>query len=82
MFSALLTPAAVLALALAFWRLGADLRLTGEFAIREGLLSHWQVWLGLAVLLEIGAALLGRYGRGSRSPASAASYRGRDEAIP
>ncbi len=63
-FAALLTPAALMACALGFWRLGADLDLTGDFAISTGLFSHWQVWLALAVILQLCASALNRYGRG------------------
>jgi len=66
---ALLTPAAVLALVLGFWRLAADLNLTGQFAISGGLFSHWQVWIGLAALLQTCASRLSRYGRGGRGEA-------------
>ena len=61
--SALLNPSALMALALAFWRLGADLNLTSSFAIPSGLFSHWQVWLGTAALLELCAFALNRYGQ-------------------
>jgi hypothetical protein len=61
---ALLTPAAVMALVLGFWRLGSDLNWTGQFAISRGLFSHWQVWMALALLLQICASVLNRYGRG------------------
>ena len=47
----------------AFWRLGSDLNWTVHFAISGGLFSHWQVWLAMAVLLQIGASMLNRYGR-------------------
>ena len=66
---ALLTPAAALALALGCWRLAADLNLTGQFVISAGLFSHWQVWIGLAVLLQGCASRLNRYGRGGRGEA-------------
>ncbi len=66
---ALLTPAAVLALALGCWRLAADLNFTGQFVISGGLFSHWQVWIGLAALLQICASRLSRYGRGGRGEA-------------
>jgi hypothetical protein len=56
----LLTPAAAVATVLALWRLGADLRWTGEFAISEGLFSHWQVWLALAFLLQTAASRFSR----------------------
>lgn len=44
-----LTLAAVACLTLAVWRLTSDLGWTGEFAISEGLLSHWQVWMTLTI---------------------------------
>jgi hypothetical protein len=61
--SALLTPGAVMASVLGFWRLAADMKWTGEFGIASGLFSHWQVWLGCAALLQWGAWGLNRYGR-------------------
>lgn len=44
----ILNPASAFFLALALWRLGADLGLTSEFALTEGPLSHWQVWVAAA----------------------------------
>lgn len=61
--AALLTPAALMAYVLAFWRLGADMRIAGDFAIADGLFSHWQVWLPIAVATNLCAAALKRYGR-------------------
>lgn len=61
--AALLTPAAVMACVLAFWRLAADLNATGQFPIADGLFSHWQVWVTLAVSLQFGSILLNRYGK-------------------
>ena len=58
------------ALVLAIWRLGADLNLTGSFAIPSGLFSHWQVWMGAAVLLQVCSLALNRYGRGVEAAAS------------
>jgi len=63
-FAALLTPTAVVASALALWRIAADLNWTNSFAIPSGLFSHWQVWLGAAGLLQLCSILLNRYGRG------------------
>jgi hypothetical protein len=40
------------------------LKWTGEFAISRGVFSHWQVWLAMAVILQVCAAMLNRYGRG------------------
>src|SRR5579864_2446957 len=65
--AALLTPAAVMAIVLAFWRLSADLRATGEFPISVGLFSHWQVWLTSAAILEFLAIILNRYGNAEPS---------------
>ena len=62
--SALLTPAALMAFALAFWRFGADMNWTGRFAIADGLFSHWQVWGALGIVIEACAVALARYGRG------------------
>jgi hypothetical protein len=66
--AALLSPGALAALVLAIWRLGADLNWTGTFAIPSGLFSHWQVWMGTAVLLQVCSLALNRYGRDPSSP--------------
>ncbi len=60
--ASLLTPGAVMACVLAFWRLTADFKATGEFPITSGFFSHWQVWLGGAALLQFCAITLNRYG--------------------
>jgi len=57
----LLTPFSVLAFALGGWRLAADLQWASRFAIDNGPLSHWQVWIALSFLLQGAAALLNRY---------------------
>ena len=62
-FAAILTPAAVMAAALAVWGLASGPNWASNFAIHTGLLSHWQVWLAFAVLLQTGSHLLNRYGR-------------------
>lgn len=78
--AALLTPAALAALVLAIWRLGADMNLTGSFAIPSGLFSHWQVWMGAAVLLQVCSLALNRYGRGSGGEYSSPQrHRGAEE---
>ena len=64
--AALLTPAAIIAIVLACWRLSADLRATGQFPISVGLFSHWQVWLTGAAILEFLAIILNRYGNAER----------------
>lgn len=60
--AALLTPVALMALALGGWRLAADMELTGEFAIREGIFSRWQAWVAIGVAVQFAAFLLGRIG--------------------
>jgi hypothetical protein len=62
--AALLTPVAAMALVLGVWRLAADLKWTGEFAIAHGVFSHWQVWIAMAGVLQTCASILNRYGRG------------------
>ena len=62
-FASLLTAAAVMAVALGIWGLAEGPRWTSHFAIRNGLFSHWQVWVAFAALLQTGAHYLSRYGR-------------------
>lgn len=61
--ASLMTPAAFSAYALGCWRIAADMKWTGEFAISEGIFSHWQVWIALGAVIQVGAITLGRYGR-------------------
>jgi len=61
--ASLLVPVAVMASALGVWRLAADMKITGDFAIANGLFSHWQVWIASAVVLAFLARVLNRYGR-------------------
>jgi hypothetical protein len=63
--AALLTPAAAMAGVLGLWRIAADLNWTSSFAIPSGVFSHWQVWLGVAALLQLCARVLNRYGKRS-----------------
>ena len=68
---AMLTPATLMALVLAVWRLAADLNLARSFAIETGPFSHWQVWLAVALLLQIISRALNRYyGTGEDATAS------------
>jgi hypothetical protein len=71
--AALLKPAALMALALGMWGIGADLKLTGAFAITSGWFSRWPVWLGTAVLLQLCSFALNRYGRSEPSSPPEAS---------
>ena len=59
--SSLMPPLAVMAWALAFWRIAADLRWAGEFAIAKGIFSHWQVWIAVAIAIQFAAFLIHRY---------------------
>jgi hypothetical protein len=68
--AALLTPATVLASVFAMWRIAADMNWTNSFAIPSGLFSHWQAWLGAAILLQLCSRLLNRYGRGGNTATS------------
>jgi hypothetical protein len=61
--ASLLTPAALLCVVIALWRLLADLNITAEFMFRGGLLSHWQVWVALGVAIQSIGSFLDRYGR-------------------
>ena len=61
--SSLMTPVALMAWALGGWRLLADLDIAGEFAISEGIFSHWQVWIALAIALQFAAFYLHRVAR-------------------
>ncbi len=71
--SALLTPAAFLASVLALWRIAADLNFAAKFAIASGVFSHWQVWMVVAVLLQVCSRTLARYGkREDRNPSTTA----------
>jgi hypothetical protein len=61
--AALMAPSALMAYVLGFWRLAADMGMTGAFGF-TGVFSHWQLWIALAVALQLGAVALTRYGRG------------------
>jgi len=65
--AALITPAAVMALVLAAWRLAADLKITREFPIADGIYSHWQIWLALGVAMQFISSALNRYGKSNQS---------------
>jgi len=62
-FGALLIPASLMAYSLGFWRLAFDLGLAGHFDI-TGAFSHWQLWIGLGVVLHTAAIVLNRHARG------------------
>jgi hypothetical protein len=62
--SSLMTPVALMAWVLGGWRLAADLKWTGAFAIADGMFSHWQVWIALGIGVQFAAFLLHRYATG------------------
>ena len=61
--ASLVTPATLLAFVLAFWRMAADMGVTSAFPITDGLFSHWQVWLAIALCAQLFTTVLNRYGR-------------------
>jgi hypothetical protein len=61
--AALLPPLALAAGALAAWRIAADLKLAGNFAISSGFFSHWQVWMAGSAVLALCSYALNRYGK-------------------
>lgn len=61
--SSLMTPLALMAATLACWRIAADLRWAGQFAIANGMFSRWQVWVAIAVGVQFAAFMLHRYAR-------------------
>ncbi len=62
-FSSLMTPLALMAYVLGFWRLASDLGFAGESGI-TGVFSHWQVWIPAGAALQFAGFSLSRYGRG------------------
>lgn len=61
--AALLPPAAAMALVLGIWGIAAELKWASSFCIASGPLSHWQVWFGVAALLQLVSHYLNRYGK-------------------
>ena len=69
LIDASITPAAITALALGFWRLTTDLGWTEWFPISNGFFSHWQAWIGLAVALKfVAATVVAKIGMQPRAP--------------
>lgn len=80
--SSLLTPGVAAALALAAWKLGADLQLMGTFVLDEGPFSHWQVWLLIAVALQLLCSRLARYGGAASAARAPRAPEEGDQAMP
>jgi len=64
LLAAVLPPSALAAAILAFWSIAADLNWANSFAISSGVFSHWHVWMVAAVVLQLCARALNRYGKG------------------
>jgi hypothetical protein len=62
-FAGLLTPAAVLCFVMGLWGVLADTGFAKQFVFEDGLLSHWQVWLALGVLVQAVGIALDKYGK-------------------
>ncbi|MBI3666634.1 MAG: hypothetical protein HY236_10505 [Acidobacteria bacterium] len=59
--ASLLLPLALFCFFLCAWRWSFELSWTNDFLVKEGVLSHWQVWFGGGALLQIVAVWLARY---------------------
>jgi hypothetical protein len=61
--ASLLTLVAVSCASLGLWRIGTDLDVARNFVFQNGFLSHWQVWIGLAVGVQYASWRLTRFAR-------------------
>lgn len=59
-------------LMLAMWRLTSDLGWTDEFVITSGILSHWQVWMAIAIGFGALGVRLNKYVKAMGTPGFAA----------
>jgi hypothetical protein len=72
----LLTVLAISCASLGLWRFGTDLDFARHFVFQNGFLSHWQVWIGLALgvqctswrLIGFGRSASGRETKSRRFP--------------
>jgi len=69
--ASLLSPVIALLMIIGCWRLAQDLGLMGNFFIETGALSHWQSWIGMALLLGLAGGKLNRTGRHDDGSAAA-----------
>jgi len=65
--ASLLTLLSISCAALGLWRLGTDLGWAGDFVFVHGLLSHWQVWIGVAAAVQYVAWRLNSYAQAARA---------------
>jgi hypothetical protein len=61
--ASLLTLVSISFASLGIWRIGTDLAWAGDFVVPDGLLSHWQIWIGAALLIQYAAWRLNRYAK-------------------
>jgi len=61
--ASLLTLVAIGFASLGLWRVGTDLDVAHNFVFQDGFLSHWQVWIGLAVCMQYANWRLNHFGR-------------------
>jgi hypothetical protein len=62
----LLTLVTIVCASLGVWRVGTDLEWAGAFVFQDGMLSHWQVWIGAALAVQHLSWQLTRYARRAR----------------
>ena len=62
-------------LMLAMWRLTSDLNWTESFAISDGFLSHWQVWMALAIAFGAVGMRLNKYSHQARAAYASQPFR-------
>ncbi len=66
----MLTLVSICLCSLGMWRLSEDVGLAGDFIVTDGFLSHWQVWIGSAVITQYGCWRLTRYANRARESAA------------
>ncbi len=62
-----ITRLAVALMAVALWRLAADLNVIPWFPVKRGPFSHWQPWFAVSAVTQAAAFWIGRKNRGSSS---------------
>ena len=58
-----LTLVGIICASLGLWRFGADVDVARDFVFQNGFLSHWQVWVGLAVGVQYASWRLNHFAR-------------------
>ena len=61
--ASVLTMVSISCASLAIWRIGTDLEWAGDFVFPNGFLSHWQVWLGVAIAAQCVGWRLSHYAK-------------------